>query len=172
MVNKIVFGVGAAAVIGLMVAGVAYAVSGTEVADRTGDEAGGRWASDEAGSTGGRWSTDGAAVEPLASSEDRHEVTGVVQSIDGSLLVLEAGDGELVEVSLGRSDYWEAQGVQLAPGQTVVVEGFYEDSDLFTASSVTLVSSGQTVVLRDQSGRPMWAGGRRGAGAAWAQGES
>jgi hypothetical protein len=43
-----------------------------------------------------------------------------------------------------------------------VVEGFYEDALSLEARTVTLVSTGQTVVLRDENGRPMWAGGRRG----------
>jgi hypothetical protein len=81
-------------------------------------------------------------------------------------MLLETGAGELIEVSLGRSGYWEAQGISLVPGDAVVVEGYYEEGDTtLAASSVTLEATGQTIVLRDPSGRPMWAGGRRNGGA-------
>ena len=166
MVNKILIGLGVAAVLGLMVAGVAYAVVGTSSDERTGEGSGGRWQSASAESASGRWSTDGyGASSPQALAEEWITVSGVVQSLDGTVLILDAGAGELIEVTLGQPGYWEAQGVNLAPGDAVVVEGFYEDEASLEARSLTLAATGQTVVLRDESGRPMWAGGRRGGGA-------
>jgi hypothetical protein len=154
VVNKILMGVGMVAVLGLMVAGVAYAVAGTSNEGRVGERSGGRWSTEGSGTT-----------DPRALAEDWSSASGVVQSLDGTVLVLETGAGELIEVTLGQPGYWEAQGVSLAAGDAVVVEGFYEGESSLEARSVTLASSGQTVVLRDDSGRPMWAGGRRGGGA-------
>lgn len=168
--NKIVLSLGVVAVVGLMAVGVAYAVMGTEGQARSEGGYGGRRAS-EPPAAGGWRSVEGSG-EPLAPAEATQRVVGVVASVDGSLLVVETSAGELVEVSLGRTGYWETQAPALMPGEAVVIEGFYEDEESLAASSVTIVSSGETVVLREASGRPMWAGGRRGAGAAWALEES
>jgi len=166
VLNKILIGLGMVAVLGLMVAGVAYAVVGTSSDERTGDGSGGRWQNASAESASGRWSRDGYGVrDPQALTEEWITVSGVVQSLDGTVLTLETGAGELIEVTLGQPGYWEAQGVSLAPGDAVVVEGFYEDEASLEARSLTLAATGQTLVLRDESGRPMWAGGRRGVGA-------
>lgn len=163
MVNKILMGLGVTAVLGLMVAGVAYAVTGSSTDGRAGNGSGGRW---QDGSRGGRWSGAGTqASESQAVPQEWLSVGGVVQSIDGSLMLLQAESGDVIEVTLGQSGYWEAQGMGLAAGDAVVVEGFYEDEDTLSALSLSLVSTGQTVVLRDDSGRPMWAGGRRGESA-------
>ena len=196
VLNKVLVGLGMAAVLGLMGAGVAYAVTGTENDGRTGEGNGGRRATSEAGGTGarwsaeatesdgtagqggggwqtseadgagGRWSGEGSQVNgSQAASEEFESVSGVVQSLDGSLLVLQTEAGEAVEVSLGQPGYWEAQGLSLVVGDEVVIEGYYEDDATLAVGSVTFVATGQTVVLRDESGRPMWAGGRRNGGA-------
>lgn len=165
LTKKILMGVGMVAVLGLMVAGVAYAVAGTGNEGRAGDGSGGRWQSAAGGSHGGRWSADGpGANDPQTQAQEWLSVTGGVESVDGTQLVLRTEAGGLVEVSLGQAGYWDAQGISLVPGEVVVVEGLSEDGSSMEARSVTLLSTGQTVVLRDESGRPMWAGGRRGAG--------
>lgn len=91
-------------------------------------------------------------------------MTGGVESFDGTQLVLRTEAGGLVEVSLDQAGYWDAQGISLVPGELAVGVGLSEAGSSLGARSVTLPSTGQTVVLRDESGRPMWAGGRRGAG--------
>lgn len=187
MLSKILVGLGMAAVLGLMGAGIAYAVTGTESDGRTGDGNGGRWSTSEAagtggrwaaegsvddgptgqaGGTGGRWSGEGASIdEPQAVPGELATLSGVVESLVDSELVLRTDAGELVEVALGQAAYWEAQGVSLPVGEAVVIEGYYEDDGTLAANSVTLVATGQTIVLRDASGRPMWSGGRRNVGA-------
>jgi hypothetical protein len=166
VLNKVLVGLGMVAVLGLMVAGVAHAFTSTNVDGRFGEGSGGRWQGSEAGGAGGGWPEGGTAVnESRAASEESDSVSGVVQSLDGSLLVQQTEAGEVVEASLGQSGYWEAQGLSLVAGDEVVLDGYYEDDTTLAASSVTLVATGQTVVLRDESGRPMWAGGRRNGGA-------
>ena len=118
------------------------------------------------GGAGGGWSGEGAKPNgPTAASVEQISVSGVVQSVDGTSLKLLNEAGEPIEVSLGQSGYWEAQGLSLVAGDEVVVAGHYEEDGTLSASSVTLVATGQTVVLRDESGRPLWAGGRRNGGA-------
>lgn len=184
MLNKVLMGVGMVAVLGLMAAGVAYAVADSGEESGAGG-GGGRWQSSGSrasnagtgdgsgeeqwagsGSPGGRWLGEAAeAGESTAELEAPVSVSGIVQSVDGSSLVLGTGAGEQIDVSLGRSGYWEAQGLRLVEGDEVVIEGHYEDDGALSASSVTLVATGQTVVLRDENGRPLWAGGRGNGGA-------
>ena len=46
-------------------------------------------------------------------------------------------------------------------GDSVSLTGFYEDGD-FEVGQIDDQTTGQTVSLRDESGRPLWAGrGRR-----------
>ena len=52
----------------------------------------------------------------------------------------------------------ETQGFVLEAGERVQVQGYWEDDEL-KAAQVTRLSDGQTVTLRDQLGRPAWAGG-------------
>jgi hypothetical protein len=187
MLSKILVGLGMAAVLGLMGAGIAYAVAGPESDGRTGEGGGGRWSTLDAAGTGGRWAAVGSADdgwteqggetggrwsgeraltdEPQAALGEPVTLSGVVESLVDSELVLRTDTGELVDVALGQAAYWEAKGVPLPVGEPVVIEGYYEDDDTLAANSVTLVATGQTIVLRDASGRPMWSGGRRNAGA-------
>lgn len=78
----------------------------------------------------------------------------VVES--GSELLVDTGDAEIL-VGLGQAWYREEQGFSVAVGDTVRVDGFYEDGE-FKAGTVENVTAGTRIVLRDASGRPMWSG--------------
>jgi hypothetical protein len=55
----------------------------------------------------------------------------------------------------------ESQGFLLEAGDTIVVRGYWEGSE-FKAAQVTRLQDGRTIALRDEIGRPAWAGaGRR-----------
>jgi hypothetical protein len=85
-------------------------------------------------------------------------VTGRVIVAD-SEMVLETAEGEL-DVGLGQAWYRDEAGLILEVGDEVTVTGFYEDGE-FKAGTIENLTRDQTVVLRDESGRPMWSG--RGA---------
>jgi hypothetical protein len=108
---------------------------------------------------------------PYEVSSAAMSVSGVVDSLDGSEMLLLGDMGETTAVGLGRSSYWESLGVALQPGDAVVVVGHLEDGEL-EAQTLTMVATGQTVVLRDASGRPMWAGGGRWADPSLGLGQS
>jgi hypothetical protein len=57
----------------------------------------------------------------------------------------------------------EAQGFALQAGERVQVQGYWEDSSEFKAAQITRLQDGATIALRDESGRPAWAGNGRGA---------
>jgi hypothetical protein len=84
----------------------------------------------------------------------------VIARVDDELTV-QTADGEMV-LHLGPEWYWDAEGIPLNAGDQVQVTGFY-DADEFEVARVENTTSGESVTLRDDSGRPLWAGrGRQG----------
>jgi hypothetical protein len=47
-------------------------------------------------------------------------------------------------------------------GDEVSVKGFWENEE-FKATEITLLTNGQSIILRDEWGRPMWSGAGRNA---------
>ena len=87
-------------------------------------------------------------------------VSGTVVAFDGDLTV-ETGEGEMV-LHVGATWYWDANGIALNAGDEVEVRGFY-DGDEFEIGWIKNVTTGEEIALRDETGRPLWAGrGRRG----------
>ena len=107
----------------------------------------------------------GSSGEAVADhpSESWDTLTGSVIALDGDTLTMQTGDGP-VAIHLGPEWYWESNGIAVNEGDSVEVAGFYEDG-VFEAASVLNVTSGESVSLRDDAGRPLWAGrgnGRQG----------
>ena len=107
------------------------------------------------GGRGGNAPTD----RPQAGVEGVEWLTveGVIASVDSGLLIVETDDGELIEIALGPEHYWTAQGVSLNVGAALSVRYFAEDGEN-KAGAITLVDSGETLLLRDETGRPLWSG--------------
>jgi len=76
-------------------------------------------------------------------------------------LVLETGDGEVLEVHTGPQWYWDENGYQLAVGDDVAVDG-YEHEGEFEAGQIENLTSDQLILLRNEDGRPLWSGRGRG----------
>ena len=112
----------------------------------------------------------GGAAQPApeAQAEDWLTVTGTAVSVEGEL-VLETDQGEVL-VGLGPEWYRETQGMSIAVGDSVTVHGFFEDEE-FKAASVENLTTGETLMLRDETGRPMWAGRGQGQGRGRGQGQ-
>lgn len=105
----------------------------------------------------GRSSGAGQGRNETVRSVDWETLTGKVIIVDGDITV-ETAEGEVL-VGLGQAAYRE--GFALEVGEEVSVTGFHEDGE-FKAGSVENLTTGETLVLRDETGRPMWAGqGRR-----------
>lgn len=92
-----------------------------------------------------------------------YEGTVVQAPTDGVDLVIETHDGEQVVVGTGPG-YMEDQGFSLQAGEQVQVQvqGYWEDDEL-KAAQVTRLRDGETITLRDEIGRPAWAGGGQNA---------
>jgi len=68
-----------------------------------------------------------------------------------------------VRVALGSMRYLMEQDFNPKAGDEVAVTG-YKVNDGVVAITVTLPGSDKVLKLRDDAGRPVWMGGRRGAG--------
>ncbi len=90
---------------------------------------------------------------------------GTVSQVDEAALVVEIEGGQ--PVSIENRPWWFAQeqGFAVQVGDAVEVVGFY-DGDHFEAGRLVNLTTGQEVLLRDESGRPVWAGQGRRAGQA------
>jgi hypothetical protein len=90
-------------------------------------------------------------------------VQGAVTWVDSNGLTLQSSGGG--EVAVENRPWWFAQeqGFSAQVGDQVAFVGFYENDD-FEVGQITNMTSGQTVPIREDSGRPLWAGrGRRGS---------
>ena len=113
----------------------------------------GQGGNDQAGATQGE-------PKVLAATEDHQwiDVSGVVLSIDDTQMTLQTDSGEIVIADRPWSFALEA-GFTAQVGEQVTVQGFYE-GETFEAGQLT---NGDLVVsIREESGRPLWAGGRGG----------
>jgi len=92
------------------------------------------------------------------------ELTGQVTSVDSTLLVVSTTSGEAVEIANRAWLFAQEQGFSPQPGDTLVLTGFYETDGRLEVSHIDDLTSGSSLVLRDENGRPMWAGrGRKGS---------
>jgi len=66
-------------------------------------------------------------------------------------------DNEDITVGTGPSSLSD-QGVQLAVGDELEVVGYWENGE-FKANTITRLSDGLTITVRDELGRPYWSGG-------------
>ena len=108
-----------------------------------------------AGAFDGRGQSSGAGQgrNETARMVEWETLTGKVTAVDGEVTVQTAG-GEVL-VGMGQAAYRE--GFALDVGDSVSVTGFYEDGE-FKAGAVENLTTGETIILRDETGRPVWAG--------------
>lgn len=96
---------------------------------------------------------------PQANIAGATTVHGTVVSFDQMGLSLTLDDGTALYVQLGNSRYSQTIGFAPQVGEGVTVYGFPGDLDAYSAITVTLDGTGQVYAFRDESGRPLWAGG-------------
>jgi len=90
-------------------------------------------------------------------------LTGTVQGVDSSALVVETSEGQEIVVEGRAWSFAQESGFEAQSGDQVELTGFYEDTN-FEVGQIRDLSSGQSVTLRQESGRPLWAGGGRRGG--------
>jgi hypothetical protein len=107
---------------------------------------------------------DGSGIpQPEAEVDEWLTFDGAVTGVDDDVLVVQTTSGE--EIRVENRAWWFAQdqGFSVQVGDQVRIVGFYEDGDV-EVGQLTNLTSGQWVTIREESGRPLWAGGgRRGS---------
>jgi hypothetical protein len=106
---------------------------------------------------GGRNSVGGVEAVGEANAMEWQTVIGKVSSVDASYLEIALSDGSSVEVG-GRA--WQlaaAQNFIANVGDSVTLHGF-DENGVFQIGQIDNQSNGQTLSLRDTTGRPLWAG--------------
>lgn len=87
---------------------------------------------------------------------------GAVVSVDANRLLVQMDSGEQVAVENRAWWFAQEQGFSAQVGDRVTLIGFYEGDD-FEVGQIEDATNGQTVLIRDENGHPLWAGrGRRG----------
>jgi hypothetical protein len=90
-------------------------------------------------------------------------IQGTVVNVDSYALVVETAGGEEIVVDGRAWRFVQEQGFSVHAGDVVSLVGFYEGEDL-EVGKIDSITSGQTVQIREESGRPLWAGrGRQGS---------
>ena len=98
------------------------------------------------------------AQEEAIGIEEWEQVQGIVTVAD-SELTLETADGTEILVGLGQASYREQTGFVINVGDEVVIDGFNEYGE-FKAGVIENLTTGERLDVRDETGRPMWAGWR------------
>ena len=85
-------------------------------------------------------------------------VEGIVVQVpqEGVDLIIETAEGAELQIGTG-PNYLETQGFALQAGEEVHVRGYWEDGEL-KAAELTRLQDGASIALRDEFGRPAWAG--------------
>ena len=115
---------------------------------------------------GGQLGQEGAGTgqavrDPQAEIGELEKMQGTVQSVDEAQLLLIVDDAQQLEIANRAWLFAQENGFSVAQGDIVAVTGFY-DGDHFEPVTLSNLTSGQEVQLREESGRPLWAGrGRR-----------
>lgn len=145
MIKKVVWGLVVLSLVGILVAGAVV-----RTAARTADGVG----------TRGRGQGDGTGAGQ-AQVDEWLTIEGSVVSADSRALVVQTDSGAEIVVENRPWSFAQEQGFAARPGDRVTLTAFYEDG-IVEVGAISDASSGQTVRLRDESGRPLWAGrGRR-----------
>lgn len=183
MLKKIVLGTLLVGLIGILVVGAVI-----RTVEKTGNVAEAREAGEGRGHSGDSYAVDNAGAgrggnsrgggngqaagstaerqypnyEDVPENWETFQGTVVQAPEAGTDLVIAVEDGRELVVGTGPG-YMETEGFALQAGEQVQVYGYW-DGDELKAAQITRLRDGETISLRDQAGRPAWAGsGQRSA---------
>jgi hypothetical protein len=106
---------------------------------------------------------------PQADAGEWESVQATVASFDSYQLLLE-GEADSQVIIEGRAwAYALEQKFTTSVGNTLLVEGFHEDGE-YKPASISDLTTGASIELRDQGGRPSWAGNGWGEGSSQGKG--
>jgi hypothetical protein len=190
MLKKVLIGTVFVGLIGALIAGAVIRTTDrvdkvAETAERQGRDVGedaiqgngGRWqSSDEdrgeaSNGRGGGGNGSGGREEALdeldagqAEVDEWITLEGTVDSVDEDNVIVVTADGEFVTVEDRPWSFAQEEGFSVERGDQVRLTGFYEDGKLEVGAMDNL-TAGTSVQMREEGGRPLWAGRRRRGGA-------
>lgn len=99
---------------------------------------------------------------PQAEVDSWIGVEGTVTSVDSSQVFVSLLDGSSLEIAGRAWSYAQENGFSIQNGDRLRLTGFFENNEL-EVGSIENLTQGVSIQLREQSGRPLWAGrGRQG----------
>ena len=101
--------------------------------------------------------------EGVAQNEnlERFSLLGSVSLVSADTMTVATADGSNIDITGRTWSYAQEMGFSPQYGDNLQLMGFYETPDHKEVSTMVNLTSGESVVLRDENGRPMWAGWRR-----------
>ena len=106
--------------------------------------------------------------DPNTVGEVRGKAYGYVQSESGPVRFYVDSGKERYTVIASPLWYWKDYGASISDGTEIRVQGsksLGKDGNLYIiAQEIRILSSGKTLVFRDEKGSPLWRGPRTGAG--------
>jgi hypothetical protein len=173
MLKAILTGIGLAAVASVLIIGAANrtaARSASEPAAESEQARGGEAAQERAGQEQSGQTGQGYAGGEQAGSGQTEEtrsmltLEGVVKDVQADTATITLADGTELIIEGRAWTYAQENGLTLQPGDQVSLAGFYDDAGTFETSTLTNLTQGTSLSLRDDAGRPAWAGRGRGGG--------
>ncbi|MBN1146687.1 MAG: hypothetical protein JXA78_05490 [Anaerolineales bacterium] len=110
------------------------------------------------GNMGSETGASQGAPEPQNGFQEWITLQGVVSDYIAPDFILLTDDGQSIPAQLGNLSYIETIGLSLQDGERVSIVGYYDPNGGLAIGQISL-SNGQTFTLRDDLGRPLWAGG-------------
>ena len=95
--------------------------------------------------------------DPQATAGEWAEYEGSVISIDSSMIIVETVDGNEIVIEGRALLFMQDLGFVTSIGNALLITGFYED-DEYKVATIVDQTTGETIVVRDEGGRPGWAG--------------
>jgi hypothetical protein len=118
----------------------------------------GRSTEDQDQARGGKGSEGSRVLTEEESDHLWEAYSGIVIEVSEEIVTIETREGEWIVVEGRAWSYAQEQGYYMQQGDQVQFEGFYENGE-FKVSKLENLTTGESIVIRDASGRPSWAGG-------------
>jgi len=180
MIKKIFLGVVVFAIsAGLIYGGVYRTITRTETEERanqsernislsqrnSGEGNQGQGINRMSSSNGQQEGRNGSESNRVTSDEEIKDIvsyTGTVTQVNENLLVVVSDSG--YEIVIENRAWWFATdaGFAVEINDSVALNGFYETADKFEVLYIKNLTKGIEVQIREESGRPLWAGNGRG----------
>ena len=114
------------------------------------------------GRRGGGQGGSEATGDQTEEVKDWLPIQGTVLSVSEEEMVVELTGGEQIIVEGRAWSFSQESGFVVNTGDQIQLTGFFEEGD-FEVGGMKNITTGDAVVLREESGRPLWAGaGGRG----------